>query len=327
MMSPGHFNTAPVLQDLSTGARLLIGMAIGDAFGAGFENRSRYEIRLPDEIFIYKGSSRYTDDTQMAIGVADLLVSAEPFTEEKLAESLLLAYKRDPRPGYSPVTTRMLQDSKTGSEFLLSLTREEIRERKSDGAAMRALPIGLIPDREEVIRCAMLSSRITHGHPDAIAATVGIALICHERYYSGKSFLEILKDLPDQISALTPEGEEYLRRVIGSGWSPETILREHASYGVPYTESLILLGAVVAILARYGEEPCQVLRESVLLGGDTDTTAAIALGAALISFTPGSRGEDLPAELITGLENGMYGRDYLIELGNLLSRRFPVRAP
>jgi len=324
-MSPDHVNTAPVLQDLSTGARLLLGMAIGDAFGAGFENRSRHEIDLSDGIFRYRHSNRYTDDTQMAIGVAELLVSAEPFTEVNLAESLLYAYKRDPRFGYSPVTTRMLQDSETGTEFLHTLTGDEIRERKSDGAAMRALPIGMISDREEVIRCAILSSRITHGHPDAIAATVGIALICHERYYSARSFPDIIRDLPGLISDLTIEGEEYLRRIIESGWSPDIILQEHASYGVPYTESLILLGAVVAILARYGEEPCQVLRESVLLGGDTDTTAAIALGASLISL--GSQGEGLPAELIAGLENGLYGRDYLIELGNRLDRRFPVRAP
>jgi len=324
MMSPDHINTVPVLRDLSTGARLLVGMAIGDAFGAGFENSSRHEIHLSDDSLRYKGSNRYTDDTQMAIGVAELLVSAAPFTEENLAESLLLAYKRDPRPGYSPVTTRMLQNSESGAGFLNSLSEDEIRKRKSDGAAMRALPIGLIADRDEVVRCATLSARITHGHPDAIAATVGIALVCHERYYSGRSFPAIMRDLPDQISALTPEGEEYLRRVIGSGWSPEIILCEHASYGVPYTESLILLGAVFAILARYGEDPSQVLRESVLLGGDTDTTAAITLGAALISPC---QSEGLPADLIAGLENGMYGRDYLIELGNLLSSRFPVRAP
>ncbi len=310
-----------ILEELSAGARLLVGVAIGDAYGAEFENRSRPDISLPDGPFSYQSSNRYTDDTQMTIGVAELLVSDRPFTEENLAESLLTAYKRDPRPGYSPVTTKMLQDSVTGSDFLLSLPGDEIRERKSDGAAMRALPIGLIPDRDEVVRCATLCARITHGHPDAIAATVGIALICHERYYSERTFAEIIQSLPDQISSLTPEGREYLHRVIGSGWSPETILQEHASYGVPYTESLILLGAVVSILANFGEDPVCVLRESVLLGGDTDTTAAIALGTALIQ--PDTLSPDL-IELIAGIENGQFGRDYLIQLGDMLNRQYPV---
>ena len=148
----------------------------------------------------------------MAIGVAELLVSTKPFTEENLAECLLEAYRRDPRPGYSPVTTRMLQDSINGYEFLQSLSEDEIRERKSDGAAMRALPIGFIPDQNEVIRCATLSARITHGHPDAIAATVGIALICHERYHLRRSFKEIVHNLPERIPSLTPEGKEYLKK-------------------------------------------------------------------------------------------------------------------
>ncbi|PWR73002.1 ADP-ribosylglycohydrolase family protein [Methanospirillum lacunae] len=318
-MNPDYSDSQEKLPDLRPGARLLVGMAIGDAFGAGFENKSRFEITLPDDPISCHVTDRYTDDTQMAIGVTELLVSAKPFTEENLADSLLIAYRRDPRSGYSPVTTRMLQDSKNGSEFLQSLSEDEIRERKSDGAAMRALPIGFIPDLDEVIRCATLSARITHGHPDAIAATVGIALICHERYYLKRSFQEIVQNLPEKIPSLTPEGKEYLKRIIDSGWSPEIILCEHAGYGVPYTESLILLGAVISILQNYGDNPYRVLRESILLGGDTDTTAAITLGASCIHPE-----KDLPVSLMTCLESEPFGKKFLVHLGNQLDLRFPV---
>lgn len=321
-MSPDNSDKSINLADLRPGARLLVGMAIGDAHGAGFENKSRFDITLPGDPLSCQDTDRYTDDTQMAIGVAELLVSDKPFTEENLADSLLAAYRRDPRFGYSPVTTRMLQESKNGSEFLNSLSEDERRERKSDGAAMRALPIGFIQDQNEVIRCATLSALITHGHPDAIAATVGISLICHERYHVRKPFPEIVHNLPEKIPSLTSQGKNYLRKVIDSGWNPEVILSEHAGYGVPYTESLILLGAVVSILCNFGENPSQVLRESILLGGDTDTTAAITLGAALIHPE-----KDLPVSLMTCLESNPFGGEFLVRLGNQLDQRFPVIKP
>lgn len=308
------------LVTLTPGARLLIGMAIGDAFGARFENLKRGEINLSGEEQTYRDRNHYTDDTQMAVGVAELLVSGSPITEENLADALLATYRRDPRPGYSAITRRMLEESATGKDFLCSLSEEEIKSRKSDGAAMRALPLGMLAEKREVVRSAQLSAGITHGHPDSLSATVGIALIAHERYHRKRPFSEIVQELPFTIPSLTPAGREYLTRVITTEWSPETILHEYESYGVPYTESIILLGAVISILATFGEEPHRALLESVQLGGDTDTTASLVLGAALIH--PG--GETLPPGLLSDLENGDYGRDFLKKLGDKLSIRFPV---
>lgn len=50
------------------------------------------------------------------------------------------------------------------------------------------------------------------------------------------------------------------------------------------------------------------------LGGDVDQVAAIALAASW-SWEIES---DLPAVLISGLENGVYGREYLVELDRKL---------
>lgn len=308
------------LETLTPGARLLLGMAIGDAFGARFENLKRAEITLSHEEELYRERNRYTDDTQMAIGIAELLISDRPFTRINLAEAFLAAYRRDPRPGYSDITRHMLEDSADGTSFLQSLPEEEIRMRKSDGAVMRALPLGVLADRREVIQNALISARITHGHPDSLAATVGIALIVHERYHQRKPFIEIIRDFPEIIPELTSKNREYLHRIITTGWNVQTILQEYESYGVPYTESIILLGAVIAILISFGEDPGRALKEAVLLGGDTDTTACIVLGAVCIH--PGR--ENLAPFLIQNLEDGPYGRGFLIELGNVLNWKYPV---
>jgi len=304
----------------SPGARLLLGMAIGDAYGARFENLNRDAIDLHGEEDTYREWNRYTDDTQMAAGVAELLVSEEPFTRETLARFLMDAYRRDPRPGYSEITREMLENSEDVRSFLSWLPEEIRDQRRSDGAAMRALPIGWIRDRHEVIRCAALSAAITHGHPDAIAATVGIALLAHERYYTGAPFASFIRRILPDIPGLTSDTAKYLKEACTGRWDPGLILGSYRDYGVPYTESIILLGAVLALLVTYGNDPHQVLVQAVRLGGDTDTTASIALGVALIY--PGS--DTLPKTLVDGLERGAYGRDFLVTLGNRLDRRYPL---
>ena len=317
-----HIGIPAHLSDYSPGARLFLGMAIGDAFGSRFENQNRSGISLTGEEETYRDQNRYTDDTQMAVAVSELLVSNVPFSRENLAQALLTVYNRDRRPGYSAMTEKMLQESGNGREFLCSLPEDIIMERRSDGAAMRALPLGFLPDLNEVIHHAALSARITHGHPDAVAATVGIALIAHHRYYHHDPFTHIIRSLPERVPFLTPAARSYLDRVISSGWDPQVILSEYEPYGVPYTESVILLGAVMAVLAEYGEDPHSSLIKAVSLGGDTDTTACIVLGAALIY-----PGNGIPYSLVTGLEDGRYGRKFLTEIGDALSERFGTEKP
>ena len=43
----------------------------------------------------------YTDDTQMSIAVAELLVSDTHFSRENLAELFVSCFQRDPRAGYA----------------------------------------------------------------------------------------------------------------------------------------------------------------------------------------------------------------------------------
>ena len=41
-MNPDYSNPNEQLADLSPGARLIVGMAVGDAFGARFENKKPF---------------------------------------------------------------------------------------------------------------------------------------------------------------------------------------------------------------------------------------------------------------------------------------------
>lgn len=302
----------------SPGACLLLGLAIGDSYGAPFENLSFGEVSVK---FKQEGlvCTRYTDDTQQALAIAELLVSGRPCTPSTLAESFLVTYNRDKRPGYSHITRKMLESPDPAS-FLDSITEQEKAIRKTDGSAMRALPLGFLPSRKEVIASAKMSAAITHGHKDAIAATVAVALFSHERYYHSTPFHLIWDHIREEIREENQEIIPYCDTCADlSTLDREKILEEHAPYGVPYTESRIFLGSLLFLLGKFWNDPYQLLIEAILLGGDTDTLAAVALGTALI------RGGDQNQiwSLIADLEDGPYGKEYLMQIGDQLSARYP----
>ncbi len=296
---------------------MLLGIALGDACGASFENLSFQDAtkKLEAEGII---PGRYTDDTQQALAIAEIMAFGDEITPFNLAKSFLTAYVRDPRQGYSRQTLRMLL-SPDPQSFLKSISDHERSERKTDGAAMRAPPLGFFPDRKTVIKSAVLSASITHGHPDAIAATVAIALFAHERIYHDTLFSELWAVIREEVREMSPDIIFWCDRCSGLVIPDrEILLGEYAPYGVPYTESRIFLGVVIFLLAKYGNDPCRLLKEAIQLGGDTDTVAAVVLGIALVRGGEDSRIWDL----VEGIEDGPYGREYVISIGNGLSDRF-----
>ena len=79
-----------------------------------------------------------------------------------------------------------------------------------------------------------------------------------------------------------------------------------------------VIAAVDAIMRS--NKLSEVLVNCVNFAGDVDTISAIAMGPA--SFSEEIE-NDIPQCLIDGLENGTYGRDYIIELDKkLLSKEF-----
>lgn len=98
---------AVVHDDLGVAA-LLVELAIGDAYGAGFEYAPPEFVRLGNTLTAYARHpthtdirpGMYTDDAQMSIAVAEWLLDGEP-TREDLAERFVRVYHRDERAGYA----------------------------------------------------------------------------------------------------------------------------------------------------------------------------------------------------------------------------------
>jgi ADP-ribosylglycohydrolase len=88
---------------IRNGASMLLEIAIGDAYGAGFEFSAREKIvhgntlarYLPHDLGIEAG--HYTDDTQMSIAVSETLLGASELTSDAFADAFVRCFKRDPR--------------------------------------------------------------------------------------------------------------------------------------------------------------------------------------------------------------------------------------
>src|SRR5579883_565881 len=164
---------------------MLLELAIGDAYGAGFEyademivthnNLARY-IQHPRHRI---APGCYTDDTQMSLAIAEAIISGEPWTPDLLARKFVEAFKRDPREGYAGGFSRFLQHVQDGQQFL----REIRPDSDKSGAAMRSAPIGIYPNIEQVIERCTLQAAITHNTLDGIHAALAASLMTHYFLY------------------------------------------------------------------------------------------------------------------------------------------------
>lgn len=309
---------------------MLLGIGIGDAFGAGYEFAfgKRSEFSYVD-LLRYRNHSNpdfahkpgmYTDDTQMSIAVSELIADDIEFSRENLAEYFVRAYKRDSVVGYAKGFKRFLESVKSGEEFL-----ERIRpDSERNGAAMRSVPIGLIPDPAMVAEYARINASVTHNTPKGIASSIGVALISHFNFYERRipDYSNLKGNVLPYMEGIDKETSSYLMEVCAKESSTRKdcsmdysllLGDKHKDSGVP-CDGMRTLGAVTFILSRY-DDPLDVLVESVRLGGDTDSVASIALGINLMHNDV----SDIPERLYDGFTDHRFGKSYILQLGKRLA--------
>lgn len=274
---------------------MLLQLAIGDAYGAGFEYVDDRVVAAYNDLSAYVQHprhgikpGRYTDDTQMSIAVAEAIISGEPWTPAMLAERFVAAFKRDPREGYAGRFYHFLRQVRDGAHFLAAI---EPTSDKS-GAAMRAAPIGIYAAVDTVIERATVQARLTHDTPDGIHAACAAALMAHYFLYRHGP--------KDELGA-------FLEAHVPGAWA-----RPWAGKVGP--KGWMSVRAAITALHR-NTRMSDLLRDCIAFTGDVDTVAAIALAAGSCSA---EIEQDIPEYLVWTLEGGRYGREYLIALDRRL---------
>jgi ADP-ribosylglycohydrolase len=285
---------------------MLLELTQGDAYGAGFEYVPDDVVANNNDLSSYRKHQKhaiepgcYTDDGQMSIANALALLSGKPLTRELLADLYVSCFKRDERAGYAGGFYAFLQSVKDGKEFL---ARIKPNSDKS-GAAMRASVFGILPTVEQVIAATTLQAKLTHDTKDGINAAVAAALMAHYFLYNKGPREQLGKWIELRIAGTGNWAYPWTGKVGEKGW-------------------MSVRAAITAIQAN--DSLSQVLKQCIAYTGDVDTVAAIALAAAAHAV---DIKQDLPKVLFDTMENGTYGRDYVIDLDKkLLARKQELEA-
>lgn len=274
---------------------MLLELAVADAYGAGFEFRNPLFVRRFNRLDRYRRQpltmtrpGRYTDDTQMSIAISEALLSGEQWTADLVAAHIVSAFKRDPRGGYAPGFGRFLRGVESGPDFLARIRPTSDRS----GAAMRAGPIGVLPDVGEVLHRADVQARITHNTQGGVSSAKAAAVMVH--YFAHRI------GAPDVVAGFVADH-------VPGEWS-------RPWQGRVSIDGVECVRAAVTAVSKH-RSLADLLRCCVAYGGDVDTVATIALAAASWSV---DYEQDLPEVLVESLEAGPYGRSYLEDLDRQL---------
>jgi ADP-ribosylglycohydrolase len=216
----------------------LYGAIAGDMIGSRFEWN-----RCTDPQFsLFSKSSRYTDDSVLTLAVADSILNQRGYGE------MIVEYaRRYPKAGYGSYFRRWLAED--GVEPYNSL---------GNGSAMRVSPVAwAFHTVEDVLREAERSAAVTHNHPEGIKGAQSVALAIY--------------------LARTGIGKEEIRQEIEThfGYDLRRSLDDiRPNYKWDSTSPGSVPESLIAFLESTDFE--SAIRNTILLGGDADTMAAIA---------------------------------------------------
>ena len=290
----------------------MIGSALGDAIGElAFSAGSRESLERKIQ---RSGLLRYTDDTAMAIGIAESICERGGLESRHLGDTFSRNFRREPWRGYA--------SGPPGVFSMVERTRVSYREAAAglfggqgslgNGAAMRVAPVGLFFHRSgDLYEQARAASEITHAHPVGVdgaavlAAAVAEAADAHPR--EGMDAAGMCGMLID--FARTDEIRGKMEQV-GKLVEDQTPPNKAASVlgrGIAVQDSMPF--AVFSFL-RYPGSYRDCLLCAVLNRGDCDTLGAMACGisGAYLGI------DAVPAQWRDKLENRGYIEELAVRL-------------
>lgn len=268
--------TKPV--DLNKFLGGMVGSALGDAIGElAFQGLKEASLRskiAPMDTLIY------TDDTAMAIGLAESITQVGGLDERHLGDTFRANFQREPWRGYASGPPTVFSLVKRHGISYSEAARSLFGGQGSfgNGAAMRIAPLGLFfHDSPDLYEQARASASVTHAHPIGVdgAAVLAWAVaqavkLDPQEPFPFELFSQGLVDF-----ARTPEIRDKMARA-------RTLIAED----VPPPDAARRLGRSVAVhesmpfavysFLRHPQSFEECLFCAILHGGDRDTLGAMA---------------------------------------------------
>ncbi len=157
----------------------LDGLSTGDAFGERFFVAPEVVEQLILARAVPRAPWVYTDDTEMATAIVDVLDEHGGVDQDALAMAFLRRWARDPGRGYGGGAHAILRAIGAGVSWRVA-SREAFGGMGSlgNGGAMRVAPVGayFADDLDALVAHARASAEVTHAHPDGQAGAIAAAL-------------------------------------------------------------------------------------------------------------------------------------------------------
>ena len=296
----------------------MVGSALGDAIG-------ELAFRYPQEELLHTklgqlSEVRYTDDTAMALGLAESIINKRYIDEQDLGKTFSDNFECEPWRGYASgpptVFARVKQGGITYSEAAQSLFGGQ--GSLGNGAAMRIVPVGLFFHKsEDIYEQACASARVTHAHPVGMdgAAVQAFAVaravkIDPDAAFSSETLAQTLIDFSRTIQI--QEKMRLVKQLIDNGILPDAAAKR-IGRTVAVHESMPF--AVYSFLRNpQSFEDCICC--AIMNGGDRDTLGAMAgaISGAYLGV------EAIPQSWRQKLEN----RAYIEHLASSLAKMVAV---
>lgn len=327
---------------------MLLGIAIGDAFGAGVEFQDRDWIRANVDFSQFVNARSkipvpatqihqftdnyqawdYTDDTEMTIGVLKALMSSNIFTSDLLIQKWREEYnKAKKKKGYGRNGHGSMAWYFSGEKSIAEI-RDFQRHRPNPGnaPAMRAVPLGLVA-AAQINHYAAINALATHPNIQAVIASQCIARAAEFILLKKGNTSQVIDYCKEKVR-LNSTFERYFQKIEQLG--RYKTLTEHnfellcgkqpiqAPYflagikGVP-SDSMYTTGCVLYIL-KHSETAFDALKMSIYIGGDVDSLASITTG-----IMAGITGlNSLPSYMQKKIE----GKNYLLDVAHQFENNF-----
>ena len=245
-----------------------LGAAVGDALGMPLEFGPP---QPADRLVREMGSGRlppgsFTDDTEMALALAESLLAHSPLDPADLAERFVAWYQARP-PDVGIHTAQVLGRVAHGEAWAAAAMAAQAYHPESagNGSVMRCWPVALAHwnDLPALLADSRLQSRVTHPHPECVAGSALVNAIIYFLLHDATpqeavaEALGAVRDLPSGLLQAVRAAPDLSRSGLkNSGWVRHTV--ESATWGLLTTHS-------------FEEAVVQVVN----LGGDADTAGAV----------------------------------------------------
>ena len=275
----------------------LDGLSLGDAFGQKFFYRqswatARASRQIPPPPW------NFTDDTEMALGIADVLEECGEIDQDHLAKVFADRYVQNPYRGYGSGAHDILSAIHRGTAWRTAAGDVfDGQGSMGNGAAMRVAPIGawFADELDAAAIQARRSAEVTHLHPEGIAGAISIAVACAACHQANETKSKLSRDdFFSQILSRTPpgatrDGIETAATLPSKMWSHDAATRLGNGSLITSQDTVPFC---LWVASRHLDDYTEALWETVHVGGDIDTNCAIVGG--IVALAVGREG--LPSE-------------------------------